>query len=153
MPLLWNVDDMVCLLDAGINVISTASFITGHSFGEVEMKRLHDAAQRGGASLYGSGINPGLASVLALTSATACREIQRIAIREAVDCTPYASPETWTALGFGSPPDTPGLADMRQRMLAFADSIEMMAQALHVELDEVRFAPVMGVATRDINLG
>jgi hypothetical protein len=154
MPLMWNVDDMVRLLEAGINLISTAGFITGHSYGDADMARLHEAAERGGASLYGSGINPGLASVVALTSAAACREIERISIHEAVDCTPYASPETWRALGFGAPPDTPGLADiMRQRMLAFADAMEMMAQALHVELDEVRFVPEMGVATRDLDLG
>jgi hypothetical protein len=42
---------------------------------------------------------------------------------------------------------------MRQRMLAFADAMEMMAQALHVELDEVRFVSEMGVATRDLDLG
>ncbi|MCX2934564.1 dihydrodipicolinate reductase [Mycobacterium sp. CVI_P3] len=154
MPMLWNVDDMVRLLDAGINVISTAGFITGHSYGEVDMRRLHDAAERGGASLYGTGINPGLASVVALTSAAACREIERISIHEAVDCTPYASPETWTALGFGSPPDTPGLTEaIRVRILAFADAIEMMASALHVVLDEVRFVSQLGVATKHLDLG
>lgn len=154
MPMLWNVDEMVGLLEAGINVISTAGFITGHSYGDINMKRLRDAAARGGASLYGAGINPGLASVLALTSAAACREVERISIHEAVDCTPYASPETWKALGFGSPPDTPGLTDaIRVRILAFADAIEMMASALHVELDEVRFVPQLGVATKHLDLG
>lgn len=60
----------------------------------------------------------------------------------------------WRALGFGSPPDTPGLTDMmRQRISAFADAIEMMASALHVELDEVRFAPALGVATKHLDLG
>ena len=33
MPLLWDVDQMVQLLEAGINVISTANFVTGHSYG------------------------------------------------------------------------------------------------------------------------
>lgn len=154
MPMLWNVEHMVRLLQAGINVISTASFVTGRSYGEDDMGRLHQAAESGGASLYGSGINPGLASVVALVSAAACREIESISIHEAVDCTPYESPETWHALGFGSPPDTPGLADMmRQRVLAFAECVEVMAQALHVELDEVRFVPAFGVATRDLDLG
>jgi hypothetical protein len=154
MPMLWNVHDMVRLLEAGINVISTAGFITGHCFGDEATKRLHQAGERGGVSLYGSGLNPGLASVVALTSAAACREIDRISIHEAVDCTPYESPETWRALGFGSLPDTPGLTDiMRQRISAFADAIEMMASALHVELDEVRFVPALGVATEFLDLG
>lgn len=154
MPMLPNTDEMIGLLEAGINVISTAGFITGHSFGVHERQRLHDAAVRGGVSLYGSGLNPGLASVIALTSAAACREVERISIHEAVDCTPYESPETWLALGFGSPPDTPGLTDMmRQRISAFVDAIEMMAAALGVELDEVRFVPSLGVATRHLDLG
>jgi hypothetical protein len=154
MPQSPDVDHLTRLLDAGINVISTAGFITGRCLGDEAMKRLQQAAERGGASLYGSGLNPGLASAVALTAAAACREIDRITIRESVDCTDYASPETWLAMGFGSTPDTPGLADMmRQRMLGFADSIEMMSQALRVELDEVRFVPQFGVATKHLDLG
>ncbi|MFN8036557.1 MAG: dihydrodipicolinate reductase [Acidimicrobiia bacterium] len=154
MPLLWSVDDMVRLLEAGINVVSTANFITGRSYGEGEMERLDAAAKRGGASLYGTGINPGLVGALALTAAGACREVERITIHEAADCTPYESAETWTALGFGSPPDTPGLADAaKERQLVFQDAVEVVAKALHMELDEVRYAPRFGVATRDLDLG
>jgi hypothetical protein len=36
----------------------------------------------------------GLASVVALTSAAACREIGSISVHHAVDGTPYASPES-----------------------------------------------------------
>ncbi|NUU25935.1 MAG: dihydrodipicolinate reductase [Streptomycetaceae bacterium] len=153
-PLLWDVDAMVRLLEAGINVISTANFITGHSYGDADMNRLHDAAVRGGASLYGTGINPGLASAIALTAAAACREVAHVSIREAADCTHYASPETWTALGFGSPPDTPGLADRaKERQLVFQDAVEMTAKALGITLDEVRYVPEFGVATEDLDLG
>ena len=154
MPLVWNVDEMVRLLEGGINVISSANFITGHSYGEKDRTRLDLAARRGGVSLYGSGINPGMASILALTAAAACREVQRISVFEAADCTPYASAETWRDLGFGSPPDTPGLADKaKSRMLVFVDAVEMMAKSLKVQLDEVRFTPEFGVATQDLSLG
>src|SRR3546814_16631135 len=71
MPLGWSVDDMVRLLDAGINVISTANFITGHSYGDEDMRRLHQAAEGSGASLYGTGISPVHVSTLALTLAGA----------------------------------------------------------------------------------
>ena len=154
MPLLWNVDHIVRLLESGINVISTANFITGHSYGEQDRKRLDDAARRGGVSLYGSGINPGMASALALTAAAACREVERISISEAADSTGYASAETWQALGFGLPPDTPGIADMaKQRQLVFMDAVRMMAEALKAPLDEVRYTPRFGVATKDLHLG
>jgi 2,4-diaminopentanoate dehydrogenase len=151
MPLLWNVDHIARLLEAGINVISTANFITGHSYGELAMKRLDDAAKRGGVSLYGSGINPGMAGALALTAAAACREVERISIFEAADSTGYASAETWRSLGFGLPPDSPGIAAMaKQRQLVFMDAVEMMARALGVQLDEVRYTPQFGVATKDL---
>lgn len=154
MPLLWNVDDMVRLLEAGVNVISTANFLTGRSYGEADMNRLHRAAEAGGASLYGAGINPGLVSAVALTAAAACRRVKRISIHEAADCTSYESAETWQALGFGSPPDTPNLADAaKQRQLVFMDAVEMMADALHVELDEIRYSPEFGLATKDLDLG
>jgi hypothetical protein len=77
MPLEWVVDDMVRLLEAGINVVSTANFITGKSYGEKDMLRLDEAARRGGVSLYGSGINPGLANVLGLVSTAVCRRVDR----------------------------------------------------------------------------
>jgi hypothetical protein len=154
MPLVWSVDEIVRLLESGINVVSTANFITGHSYGEHDRRRLDDAAKRGGVSLYGSGINPGMASALALTAAAACREVERISIFEAADCTPYASAETWRDLGFGLPPNTPGLADKaKARMLVFMDAVEMMAAALNVKLDEVRFTAEHGVATKDLHLG
>lgn len=142
MPLVWNVDQMVRLLEGGINVISTANFITGHSYGERDRKRLDEAAKSGGVSLYGSGVNPGLASAVALTAAAACRQVERISIFEAADSTSYESAETWRSLGFGSPPDTPGLAETaKQRQLVFMDAVTMMAKALNVQLDEVRYTP------------
>jgi hypothetical protein len=154
MPMLWDVDDMVGLLEAGINVISTANFITGHSYGEKSRQRLRDAAEQGGASLYGTGINPGLASAIALTVAGGVRDLERISIFEAADCSGYESKETWEALGFSKPPDTPGLADgARMRQLVFMDAVEMTAAALGVELDDVIHRLDLGIATRDIDLG
>ena len=154
MPLLWDVGHMVQLLEAGINVISTANFITGHSYGDAQMRRLHEAAERGGASLYGTGINPGHVSAIALTLAGACRELERISIWESADCSSYESKETWEALGYGSPPDTPGLEEQaKQRQLVFMDAVEMMAGALGVELDEVTYRLGLGLATKDIDLG
>ena len=154
MPLQWVVDDMVRLLEAGVNVISTANFITGKSYGEKDMLRLDEAARRGGASLYGTGINPGLANVLGLVSTAVCRRVDRVSVLESVDATAYASAQTWLDIGFASPPDTPGLSEKaRTRMLVFLDAVEMMAAALEVELDEVRFDVEFGTALKHLDLG
>ncbi len=154
MPLLWDVDVMVRLLEAGINVISTANFITGASYGRDAEARLDAAARRGGASLYGSGVNPGFANALGLMATAVCRRVERISVLESVDSTNYASAETWRALGFGSEPGTPGLAAAaRERSLVFLDAVEMMARALALQLDDVRYDVDFGVATRDLDLG
>lgn len=154
MPLQWVVDDMVRLLEAGVNVVSTANFITGKSYGEKDMLRLDAAARRGGASLYGTGINPGLANVLGLVATAVCRRVDRVSVLESVDATAYASAQTWLDIGFASPPGTPGLYERaRTRMLVFLDAVEMMAAALEVELDEVGFDVEFGTATKDLDLG
>lgn len=154
MPLAWDVDAMVRLLEAGIDVISTANFITGASYGRAEQARLDAAARRGGASLYGSGINPGHANALGLLATGVCRRVTRVSVLESVDSTNYASAETWRALGFGELPGKPGLAEVaKRRSLVFLDAVEMMAGALRVKLDEVRYDVEFGVATRDLDLG
>lgn len=154
MPLVWNIDHMAQLLLAGINVISTANFITGRSYGEAAVKKLEDAARRGGASLYGTGINPGQANSLALATLAACSEVRKVTVREAVDATHYASPDTWVALGFGGPADAPGLADkVRERSLVFVDAVEMMAHALKVNIDDIGFEVDFATADDDLDLG
>lgn len=154
MPLLWDVDHMVRLLESGINVIATSNFITGSCYAPGEQQRLQEAAERGGATIYGSGINPGHASAMALTAAAASREVSYIGVHEAADCTEYQSAETWRALGFGSPPDTPGMREAAmERQKVFQEVVETLAQSLGVELDEVRFVWEAGVATRDLDLG
>ena len=57
-PMWVDVDDMVRILEAGSNIVSTAAFITGHSLGDGR-RRIAEACERGGASVFGSGINPG----------------------------------------------------------------------------------------------
>jgi hypothetical protein len=154
VPLVWSVDDMARLLDAGINVISTANFITGRSFGEDAVRKLDAAARRGGASLYGGGINPGLANILGLVATAACAKVHKVTVRESVDATLYASKDTWISLGFGGPPDAPGLAEqVKQRALVFIDAVEMMAGALKVAIDDIGFRAEFATATEDLDLG
>jgi hypothetical protein len=154
VPLVWNVDHMVQLLEAGINVVSTANFITGRSYGEEARSRLEDAAMRGNVSLYGTGINPGLANILGLVATAACSKVHKITVRESVDATLYSSKDTWVALGFGGPPDVPGLAErVRERALVFIDAVEMMAAGLKVHIDDIGFRAEFATATQDLGLG
>jgi hypothetical protein len=154
MPLLWDVDHMVLLLEAGINVVATSNFITGRGYAAGSQERIRSAAERGGATIYGSGINPGHASAMALTAAAASREVEYVGIHEAADCTEYQSADTWRGLGFGSPLGTPGLEEAaKERQRVFQEVVETVAEALGVTLDEVRFRLDFGVATKNLDLG
>lgn len=62
-PMWPDVDELVGLLSAGINVVSTAAFITGHYLGEGR-GRIVKACELGGATIFGSGINPRIRAIL-----------------------------------------------------------------------------------------
>jgi 2,4-diaminopentanoate dehydrogenase len=87
------VDELVRILRAGVNVAATAGFITGHALGD-DRQRIIDACEAGGSSIFGSGMNPGFANLIALVSAGLCDRVDKITVLESVDSTGYDSPDT-----------------------------------------------------------
>lgn len=136
-PMWIDVDEMVRILSAGVNIVSTAAFITGHSLGQ-DRQRLVDACERGGSSVFGSGINPGFADLLAIVSAGICDRIDKVTVTEAADVSGYDSPETELPVGFAQPVDNPELPAMTAHGTAvFADAVHLIGEALGVTFDEV----------------
>ena len=153
MPIQWDVDAMVALLEAGINIVSTANFITGASYGEVDRARIEAAAIKGGATAYGTGINPGFANALGLMATAVCKRVDKVSVLESVDATPYASPDSWLSLGFGGPVHDGLPAIVKERSLVFIDAVELMAKALRVTIEDIGFSVEFGLANRDLALG
>ena len=154
MPLFPDVDHMVRILESGCNIVSTAYFITGSMFGEESLARLEAAAAKGNASIYGSGVNPGIIHVIALVASAGCARIDKISVLESVDATAYASAGTWEAIGFGRPvddPDAPALAE--RAMPSFKEAVAMMASALRIPVEEIRYDVEYAAATEDVDLG
>jgi hypothetical protein len=148
-----DVDELVRILEAGVNVVATAAFITGHALGDGRA-RLIDACERGGSSIFGSGMNPGFANLLGLVSAGICDRVDSISVLESVDSTGYDSPETELVAGFARPIDDPELPAMVERGTAvFGDAVRFMAEALGVEIDEVRCESEFAQTTEDLDLG
>jgi 4-hydroxy-tetrahydrodipicolinate reductase len=136
-PMWPSVDELVRILEAGSNVVATAAFITGTNLG-AERDRLVDACQRGGSSLFGTGVSPGFAELVAVTIAGICNRIDKVAVAETADTTFYDSPDTERPAGFGRPIDDPGLPGMaRAGTAVFGEAVAMVADALGVELDEI----------------
>ncbi len=153
-PKFNDVDEMVRLLSAGVNVVATAGFVTGHCLGAETRERLTTAAVEGGVSLFGSGMNPGFANLLGVVATGICERVERVTVLESVDSTGYDSPETEQAVGFGRPVDEAGLVDRaRAGTAVFEDAVHLTAAALGVELDEVVFEAEFAATTEDVDLG
>ena len=70
-PMWHDTDEVVRILEAGINVVSTAAFINGTQRGS-DRDRIVKACERGGVSMFGSGISPGFVDVLGIAAANIC---------------------------------------------------------------------------------
>jgi 2,4-diaminopentanoate dehydrogenase len=149
-PMWIDVDELVRILEAGVNVVASASFITGHNLGEGRA-RLADACQRGGSTLFGSGVSPGFAELLAIVAGTACDRIDKITIAESADTTLYDSPDTERPVGFGAAIDDPDLQPMAAKGTAvFAEAVQLVADALGIELDEITCVSEYAQTTEDL---
>ena len=155
-------DLYVAVLEAGINVVTTADWITGyhrdtnhpHPSGRKVSELIADACERGGSTFYGSGMNPGLNQILGIVHTADVAEIEHISVTESVDVSCHHSVDTWKAVGYGRPVDDPTIPDSLYKYTAvFADSVYLMADAFGLELDEVRFTYELGACTKDVDLG
>ena len=110
-PMWPSIDELVRILAAGVNVVTTAAFINGRRLGP-DRKRLADACERGGTSLFGTGVNPGFAELLGIVVAGVCERIDKVTISEQAHTGLYDSPATEMPAGFGRPIDDPNLQAM-----------------------------------------
>jgi len=159
----WPDIDMFCtLLEAGINVVTTSDWITGyhrdrnhpHPSGRKPTELIEAACQRGGASFYGTGMNPGLAQILSVVATAGMGRVDHLTILETVDVSCHHSIDTWKNVGYGRSVDdleVPGL--LETGCTVFADSIFMMADCLDLEIDDVVFECELGACTEDVDLG
>ncbi|HVM65220.1 MAG TPA: hypothetical protein VMU14_10190 [Acidimicrobiales bacterium] len=148
-----DVGELAHLLESGANVVATAGFITGHALGPGR-DRILAACAAGGSSIFGSGMNPGFANLLAIVSCGICDRVDSVSVLESVDSTGYDSPDTERSVGYGRPIDDPALPAMTAAGTAvFGDAVRLMADALGAELDDVRCEATYAQATQDLDLG
>src|SRR4051794_20198639 len=76
-PQWQNPDEIVRILEAGVNVVSTAAFINGRGLGP-DRDRIADACARGGSSMFGTGISPGWIELMGIATASICDRIDKI---------------------------------------------------------------------------
>jgi hypothetical protein len=132
--------------------VTSASFITGGNLGDGR-DRIEEACRQGGATMFGSGVSPGFADLLAIVAANGCARVDKVTVAEASDTTFYDSPDTERAAGFGVPIDDPDLQPMAaQGTAVFAEAVQLVADALGVELDEIVCEAEYAQTTEDLEM-
>jgi hypothetical protein len=151
------IDDLCRILEAGINVVNTAlpNLVWPRSMGTAIANRLEDAAARGGASVFTTGVEPGyLADALPLTLTSLSARVDSVRIEQRIDETNYR--EELEALPFG-----PGatLEDDAAHCPAglgasvWRGVLELFAAGMQIELDEIREIREVAPAPTDIPVG
>jgi hypothetical protein len=149
-PMWSSTDEVVRILEAGVNVVSTAAFINGRK-DPAARERILAAAAEGGATMFGTGISPGFVELVAISLAGICDRIDKVTIAEGSDTTLYDSPATELPCGFGRPIDDPELPGMAEQGTAvFGEAVAMLADALGIELDEIVCESEYAQATEDV---
>src|ERR1700743_3117085 len=150
---MWiNVDELVRILSAGVNVVTTASFVTGHNLGSGR-DRIIEACEKGGSTIFGSGVSPGFGELLGIVSGMGGNRVDKVTVNEAADTTFYDSPETEKPVGFGQPIDHPDLQAMAAKGTAiFGEAVRLVGDRLGIELDEVQCVAEFAQTTADLEM-
>jgi 2,4-diaminopentanoate dehydrogenase len=154
-PLHFDVPAVSRLLAAGVNVVTTSEFLTGRSLAAGDRSALEQAAAAGGATLFGSGMNPGFAQLLAAVAAGISRDVRRVAMTESVDVSQFAGDANMDPLGWGRPLGDPGHAEaVEAATVVFADGVDVLAILLGVGDGQVepRCTVAFAAATKDLDL-
>ncbi|MBW1901473.1 MAG: dihydrodipicolinate reductase [Deltaproteobacteria bacterium] len=138
-----TVEDLCRILESGKNVVSTSLVSLQYPpFAHRGIReRLESACQKGGTSLYTSGIDPGFSGdTLPLTLMSLCERVDSVRVMELFNYHSYDDWEfTGEYFGFGKPPDYnapiffPGVLKW-----GWGGIVTMVADALGVELEEIR---------------
>jgi 2,4-diaminopentanoate dehydrogenase len=149
--------DVVALLAAGINVISTAGFHHPACHGLAYAGPLLEACKRGESTLAGVGLNPGFIAEQVATLLTGlCAQLQSIACHEVADASSMPAPEfVFGLMGFGA---DPARRDVTREPLAtmygdlFMEVLHSVADALESRVAALTPEHTVTLAPREIQI-
>ena len=156
MPRALDLDDVVPLLEAGTNVVTTCGeFVDeGRSLGEEARARVLDACARGSASVYATGSSPGfITAALPYALLSLQRRVDSIAIEEFADLAQRNSPHLlFEQMGYGRSPDS--FSPNRSTHLegAFGPALGVLAAAAGHPVDTWTSAGEVAVARNTTRL-
>jgi 2,4-diaminopentanoate dehydrogenase len=149
-----DTDHLSRILESGCNVVTSMYQLTGRGYGDDAYERIVAAADRGRASLYASGTYPGYVGTVALALTAVSSRIERITMLESVDLRGYENESMYRAMGIDRDPADPEAATLIAAASgSFRDQVAVMAHALALDLDEIRFHAHFAVADVDTDFG
>ena len=153
-PFTGDVDEVVRLLENGINILSTNLFFhVGGVRGEVK-ERMEAAGRKGNASIYITGINPGWINSIAIAITAICNKVDCVSIYESADCSGYKSPETWNFFRMGQKGVTDEVVEAAKTWLVmFKDAAERVAEGIGLSVEEFEFYCDYATAAERVDLG
>ena len=137
------VADIARILASGANVVSSSLVQLLHpkTADRSLMDPLEAACKEGGTSCFFNGIDPGFANdLLPIVLSGVSQRIRSVRIMEILNYATYDQPEVlFDTMGFGQPLDSQPLL-LLPGILSYAwgGAVQVIAEALDVELDEVR---------------
>ncbi|TQS45910.1 diacylglycerol kinase [Cryptosporangium phraense] len=142
--LMEAIGDLTRLLENGIDVVASGPVFLQYPYGVIPdsmLAPLTEAAERGQASLWINGIDPGWANDwMALTLTGISERIDEVRCLEILDYSTYDNPTVlFDIMGFGRPvdDDLPMLLQPGVLSFAWGSVVRQLAAGLDVELDAV----------------
>jgi 4-hydroxy-tetrahydrodipicolinate reductase len=149
-------DEIIRLLEAGINVITCLPYQYPQARGADVAKRFDEAGKRGGATLFGTGENPGfMFERLAATMTGISNDIQCIRVDEYFSCQHLTNgKEILPLYGFGTPVEEVEKNETSGILVGhyLTGPIHYMADKLGVPLDRIERTSHHKVVTEDITI-
>ena len=136
-----DLDDLCRLLRAGRNVVTTVGYLYPRAYGDEVVERIEAACAEGGASLHGTGVNPGwLGELLPLVMTGLSERIDRITVLESTEFSFYPSHDViFEMMGLGSTPEQFEASSERYvdwLSGLFRESLYMLADGLALDIEE-----------------
>jgi hypothetical protein len=144
------------LLAAGKNVITTVGYMYPKIHGPELVERLEEACRAGNSSFHSTGLNPGwMGDLLPLTMSALSSRIDQVYVREISNFEFYASPEImFGMMGFGKTDAEFARTAVRHHAWLtglFRENIQLLADGLGVELDEITDTTELAYAASDLH--
>ncbi|MGK9272590.1 dihydrodipicolinate reductase [Williamsia muralis] len=150
-PLHFNLAEVQRILRAGVNVVTSAEFLTGVNLSSNDRAALNSAALGGGSSIFGSGMNPGFVQLAAAVASGVSTDVRRATVVESVDVSEFIGDANFAGVGWGRPKNAPGhVEDVRAGTAVFAEAVDVLARMLRVELDEISCSVEFAHATEEV---